>query len=163
MGEERSLKLSQTVHEGRNQILRDKRPGGVERTIRQKAAKESRRTTDRLAGRVGTGNTSDRSWPIQTEGNQAGTRDPATSIRTRDAADLKERRLDASLGLHPKRRRAMENRRMARADHDRERQAKGGKASRPPGEFGDYYPKLVRRKRTRNSRTNDETEGQPGR
>ena len=113
MGEERSPKLSPTVHEGRNQIHRDKRPGGVERTIRQTAAKESRRTTDRLAGRVGTGDAAGRIRSSQTEGNQAGTRDLATSIRTGDEADLEERRQDAALGLRPERRRSMENRRMA--------------------------------------------------
>ena len=109
VGEERSPKLPPTVHESGNQFLRDKRLGRVERTIREKATEESGRTTNRLAGRVGTRDAAGRIRSSQTKRNQTGTRDPATSIRTRDEADLEERRSDAALGLRPERRRSMED------------------------------------------------------
>ena len=93
VGEERSSKLPPTVHESGNQFLRDKRLGGVERTIREKATEESGRTTHRLAGRVGTRDAAGRIRSSQTKRDQAGTRNPATSVRTRDKADLKEKDL----------------------------------------------------------------------
>ena len=109
VGEKRSPKLPSTVHESRNRLLRDKRLRRVERTIREKATEESGRTTNRLAGRVGTRDAAGRIRPSQTNRNQTGTRDPSTSIRTRDEADLEERRPDAALGLRPERKRSMED------------------------------------------------------
>ena len=89
MGEERSPQLHQAVYERRDQALRERRSGGVARTIRQKAAGRTRRTTGRLVGRIGTGNTIDGSGTDQKERNQAGARDPTTSNRTRDTTDLR--------------------------------------------------------------------------
>ena len=60
------------------------------RTIRQKAARRSRGTTGRLAGRIGTGSTPDRSGPDKEEGNQAGSRDLATSNSAIITADLRK-------------------------------------------------------------------------
>ena len=73
VGEERSPKLPPTVHESGNQLLRGKRLGGVERTIREKAKEESGRTTNRLAGRVGTRDAAGRIQSSQTKGDQART------------------------------------------------------------------------------------------
>ena len=89
VGEERSPQLHQAVYERRDQVLRERRPRGVARTIRQKAAGRSRRTTGRLAGRIGTGNTIDGSGTDQKERNQTGARDPTARNRTRDTADLR--------------------------------------------------------------------------
>ena len=70
-GEEGSPELPQTVHYGGNPFLRDRRPGGVERTIREEAKEESRRTTNWLAGRVGTRDAAGRIQPNQTKKDQA--------------------------------------------------------------------------------------------
>ena len=99
LGHERSAQLHQASLERRDRVLRDRRPRGVARTIRQKASRGSRRTTGKLVGRVGTGNTPDGSWPSQTEGNQAGTRDPATSNRPRGTADLREEEYESIPGV----------------------------------------------------------------
>ena len=90
MGYEGPTQLHQTVHERGDQVLRERGPRRVARTIRQKAARRSRGTTGRLAGRIRTGRTPDRSGPDKEEGNQVGARDPATSDSARIAADLRK-------------------------------------------------------------------------
>ena len=73
VGEEGSPKLPPTVHYSWNQLLRDRRLGGVERTIREKAKEESGRTTNWLAGRVGTRDAAGGIQSSQTKGDQART------------------------------------------------------------------------------------------